>query len=191
MKKKIILFASGNGSNVENICRYFKKNQDIEVSGVYTNNPRAYLIQRLVPFDVKVEVFGRLAFRNGKLLEKIKSKKPDLIILAGFLWKIGIDWLKAFPMNIINIHPALLPLYGGKGMYGYRVHQEVKKNDEKETGITIHYVNEAYDKGQIIFQAKVNIDDKDTPDIIASKVQSLEYANFPKVIQSLLYKDSH
>tara|TARA_A100001011_G_scaffold137953_1_gene145544 strand:+ start:5928 stop:6503 length:576 start_codon:yes stop_codon:yes gene_type:complete len=191
MKKKIIMLASGNGSNVENICRYFQKSKDIEVSGVFTNNPNAYLIKRLIPFEIEVEVFGRIAFINGELLEKIKSKQPDLIVLAGFLWKIGLDWLELFPNNIINIHPALLPMYGGKGMYGHRVHQEVKKNHEKETGITIHYVNEAYDKGQIIFQAKVNLNEKDTPDIIASKVKNLEYANFPKVIQSLLFNSSN
>ena len=123
-------------------------------------------------------------------MSEIKSKKPNLIVLAGFLWKIGSDWVKEFSNKIINIHPALLPKYGGKGMYGTHVHQVVKENRETETGITIHYVNEAYDEGEIIFQAKVTIEIEDSIEIIASKVHELEQANFPKVIQNLLNKDS-
>ena len=134
-------------------------------------------------------MYSKVAFTDGALLSEIKSKKPNLIVLAGFLWKIGSDWVNEFSNKIINIHPALLPKYGGKGMYGKHVHQAVKENHETETGITIHYVNEAYDEGEVIFQAKVTIEKDDSIETIASKVHELEKANFPKVIQNLLNKD--
>ena len=190
MKKRIILFASGNGSNAVNICQYFENVQNIDVTEVYTNNSKARVINKLTFFGIKTNVFNKVAFTDGELLSEIKSKKPNLIVLAGFLWKIGSDWVKEFSNKIINIHPALLPKYGGKGMYGTHVHQVVKENRETETGITIHYVNEAYDEGEIIFQAKVTIEIEDSIEIIASKVHELEQANFPKVIQNLLNKDS-
>ena len=189
MKKRIILFASGNGSNAVNICQYFEHVQNIDVTEVYTNNSKARVINKLTFFGIKTNVFNKVAFTDGELLSEIKSKKPNLIVLAGFLWKIGSDWVKEFSNKIINIHPALLPKYGGKGMYGTHVHQIVKENRETETGITIHYVNEAYDEGEIIFQAKVTIEIEDSIEIIASKVHELEQANFPKVIQNLLNKD--
>ena len=189
MKKRIILFASGNGSNAVNICQYFEHVQNIDVTEVYTNNSKARVINKLTFFGIKTNVFNKVAFTDGELLSEVKSKKPNLIVLAGFLWKIGSDWVKEFSNKIINIHPALLPKYGGKGMYGTHVHQVVKENRETETGITIHYVNEAYDEGEIIFQAKVTIENEDTIEIIASKVHELEQANFPKVIQNLLNKD--
>ena len=189
MKKRIILFVSGNGSNAVNICQYFEHVQNIDVTDVYTNNSKARVINRLTFFGIKTNVFNKVAFTDGELLNEIKLKKPNLIVLAGFLWKIGSDWVKEFSNKIINIHPAILPKYGGKGMYGIHVHQAVKKNHETETGITIHYVNEAYDEGKIIFQAKVAIENEDSIKIIASKVHKLEQANFPKVIQNLLNKD--
>ena len=189
MKKRIILFASGNGSNAVNICQYFENVQNIDVTEVYTNNSKARVINKLTFFGIKTNVFNKVAFTDGELLSEIKSKKPSLIVLAGFLWKIGSDWVKEFSNKIINIHPALLPKYGGKGMYGTHVHQAVKENHETETGITIHYVNEAYDEGEVIFQAKVTIENEDSIEIIASKVHELEQANFPKVIQNLLNKD--
>jgi len=189
MKKRIILFVSGNGSNAVNICQYFEHVQNIDVTDVYTNNSKARVINRLTFFGIKTNVFNKVAFTDGELLNEIKLKKPNLIVLAGFLWKIGSDWVKEFSNKIINIHPAILPKYGGKGMYGTHVHQAVKKNHETETGITIHYVNEAYDEGKIIFQAKVAIENEDSIKIIASKVHKLEQANFPKVIQNLLIKD--
>ena len=189
MKKRIVLFASGNGSNAVNICQYFEHSQNIDVIEVYTNNSKARVINKLTFFGIKTNVFNKVAFTDGELLSEIKSKKPNLIVLAGFLWKIGSDWVKEFSNKIINIHPALLPKYGGKGMYGTHVHQVVKENRETETGITIHYVNEAYDEGEIIFQAKVTIEIEDSIEIIASKVHELEQANFPKVIQNLLNKD--
>lgn len=189
MKKRIILFASGNGSNAVNICQYFEHVKNIDVTEVYTNNSKARVINKLTFFGIKTNVFNKVAFTDGELLSEIKSKKPNLIVLAGFLWKIGSDWVKEFSNKIINIHPALLPKYGGKGMYGTHVHQAVKENHETETGITIHYVNEAYDEGEVIFQAKVTIENEDSIEIIASKVHELEQANFPKVIQNLLNKD--
>ena len=189
MAKKIILFASGNGSNVENICRYFEQDQNIDISGVYSNNSKSKVIDRIKRFGIKTDVFDKTSFTNGDLLNKIKLKDPDLIILAGFLWKLGPDWVKEFQDKIINIHPALLPKYGGKGMYGRHVHVAVKENQEKVTGITIHYVSEAYDEGKVIFQAKVNIETDDSSEVIASKVNRLEHANFPKVIKSLLNKN--
>ena len=137
MKQKIILFASGNGSNAENIFRFFEPHQDVEIAGVYTNNPKAGVITRLQPLKLQVEVFDRNAFQDGSLLSQIQNKQPTLIVLAGFLWKIGKDWVQAFPGKIINIHPALLPKYGGKGMYGQYVHQAVKDNRETETGILL------------------------------------------------------
>ena len=189
MKKRIILFASGNGSNAVNICQYFEHVQNIDVTEVYTNNSKARVINKLTFFGIKTNVFNKVAFTDGELLSEIKSKKPNLIVLAGFLWKIGSDWVNEFSNKIINIHPALLPKYGGKGMYGTYVHQAVKENHETETGITIHYVNEAYDEGEVIFQAKVTIENEDSIETIASKVHELEKANFPKVIQNLLNKD--
>jgi phosphoribosylglycinamide formyltransferase-1 len=189
MKKRIILFASGNGSNAVNICQYFEHVQNIDVTEVYTNNSKARVINKLTFFEIKTNVFNKVAFTDGELLSEIKSKKPNLIVLAGFLWKIGSDWVNEFSNKIINIHPALLPKYGGKGMYGIHVHQAVKENHETETGITIHYVNEAYDEGEVIFQAKVTIENEDSIETIASKVYELEQANFPKVIQNLLNKD--
>lgn len=189
MLKKIILLASGNGSNVENICRFFEHDDNIGVLGVFTNNPKAGVLKRIIPFGVKGIVFDRTRFTNGNLLQEIKALNPDLIVLAGFLWKIGPDWVQAFPSKIINIHPALLPKYGGKGMYGRHIHKAVKENNEHETGITVHYVNEEYDKGDFIFQTTVSLSNQDQESDIANKIQLLEQQHFPKTIASLLYKD--
>ncbi|MCH1433048.1 MAG: phosphoribosylglycinamide formyltransferase [Flavobacteriaceae bacterium] len=186
MNKRIILFASGNGSNVEEICRFFEQDTTVTVSAVLTNKATAGVIKRVNQFGLEAQVFDKTSFTNGTLLKKVEKINPDLIILAGFLWKIGKDWVKAFPNKIINIHPALLPKYGGKGMYGSHVHKAVKVNRELETGITIHYVNEAYDKGATIFQSKVSISNQDTADEIAAKVHQLEHRHFPLVIEQLL-----
>ena len=186
MSKKIILLASGNGSNVENICHFFEQNSEVRILEVFTNNPDAGVLKRIKPFGLSGYIFNKTTFTNGKVLKDIKKKQPDLIILAGFLWKIGVDWIDAFPLKIINIHPALLPKYGGKGMYGSHVHKAVKENNEKETGITIHYVSEAYDKGTFIFQNKVALTATDTIYDIEAKVRALEQKYFPKVINYLL-----
>jgi phosphoribosylglycinamide formyltransferase-1 len=190
MVKKIVLLASGNGSNVENICRFFQQDPTVSVKGVYTNNPKAGVLQRLKAFDMEGKIFDKVSFTNGVLLEEIQQIHPDLIVLAGFLWKMGKVWIQTFPNQIINIHPALLPKYGGKGMYGLHVHQAVSENNEPETGITIHYVNEEYDQGDFIFQKRISISKNDSPTQIAEKVHQLEYDYLPQVIRNLLKKQS-
>ena len=183
----IVLFASGSGTNVENIVNFFKNDQDTQISMILTNNPKAYVIQRAEKLGIPVRVFNRDDFyKNSTIIDLLKKIKPDLIILAGFLWLIPENMIKAFPDKIINIHPALLPKYGGKGMYGSKVHEAVVANKEKESGITIHYVNERYDEGNIIFQAKCEVLPTDTPDDVANKVHGLEYKHFPRVIARLL-----
>ena len=186
MTKKIILLASGSGSNVENICRFFEHNVDIEILGVYTNNPKAGVLNRIKDFGLEGVIFDRDSFVNGILLDEIKSLAPDLIVLAGFLWRIGVDWVETFPTKIINIHPALLPKYGGKGMYGDNIHNLVLKNKEKETGITFHYVNENYDEGEIIAQFKIKIDKFETLNSLKKKISQEELLNYPKIISSFL-----
>jgi len=185
----IVLFASGSGSNVENIVNFFKNDPNINVSMILTNNPKAYVIQRAEKLGIPVRIFNRDDFyKNSAILDLLKEINPDLVVLAGFLWLIPAGLISAFPDRIINIHPALLPKYGGKGMYGSKVHEAVVENGEKESGITIHYVNEKYDEGNIIFQAKCNVLPSDSPDDVAEKVHQLEYEHFPKVIASLLSK---
>ena len=186
MNQKIILFASGNGSNAENIFRFFKNKKNVDVLTVYTNRSKAGIINRFRPLGINVEVFNRKSFINGSLLKNVINQNPDLIILAGFLWKFGSDWIEAFNKKIINIHPSLLPKYGGKGMYGDNVHKAVKENCESETGITIHYINEFYDEGAIIFQEKVKLDKDDNLEDISYKVKKLEHKYFPTVIKDLL-----
>lgn len=185
--KKIVLFASGSGTNVENIVNYFKENQKVEITKVYTNNPNAYVIERCNQLGLPCQVFGRKEFSENLLvLEDLKAIEPDLIVLAGFLWLIPADYVEAFPDKIINIHPALLPKYGGKGMYGQRVHEAVVANHESESGITIHYVNERYDEGNIICQAKCTVNSHDSAEDVANKIHTLEYEFFPKTIKELL-----
>jgi phosphoribosylglycinamide formyltransferase-1 len=187
--KQIILFASGSGSNVENIANYFKLRKDVTISCVLTNKSDAKVIERCNRLEINALYFNRQAFsKSDFVLQMLQSLNPDLIVLAGFLWKIPEPITNAFPNKIINIHPALLPKYGGKGMYGMNVHNAVLENKEPETGITIHYVNAHYDEGAIIHQAKTSISPKDSADDIASKVHQLEYEYFPKVIDDLLFK---
>ena len=186
MSQKIILFASGNGSNAENIFRFFENKKNVDVHTVYTNRSKAGIINRFEPLGINVEVFNRKSFINGSLLKNVINQNPDLIILAGFLWKFGSDWIEAFDKKIINIHPSLLPKYGGKGMYGDHVHKAVKENSESETGITIHYINEFYDEGAIIFQEKVKLNKDDNLEDISYKVKKLEHKYFPTVINNLL-----
>ena len=186
MNQKIILFASGNGSNAENIFRFFEKNNNVHVLTVYTNNSKAGVINRFKTLGINVEVFNRKSFISGSLLKNVINQNPDLIILAGFLWKFGSDWIEAFNKKIVNIHPSLLPKYGGIGMYGDNVYKAVKENCESETGITIHYINEFYDEGAIIFQEKVKLDKDDNLEDISYKVKKLEHKYFPTVIKDLL-----
>ena len=185
--KKVVLFASGNGTNVERIAEYFAESPRVEVSMVFTNNPRAGVLKRALKAGLPSLVFSRDDFyRTSKIIDRLKDINPDLIVLAGFLWLVPDELIKAFPRKIINIHPALLPKYGGKGMYGGYVHQAVIGNGEKESGITIHYVNEKYDDGQIIFQSSFKLSENETPQSLAEKIHRQEYEHFPKVIERLL-----
>ena len=185
--KRLVILASGSGSNAENIYSYFKEGSTAEVAAILTNKKTAKVLERAERLGIPAYYFNRQAFSgSNSIVNVIEGLRPDLIVLAGFLWKIPTALITAFPNKIINIHPALLPKYGGKGMYGSKVHEAVKENSESETGITIHYVNENYDEGAIIFQAKTAIDSSDTVDEIAQKVHELEYEHFPKVIEKLL-----
>ncbi|TVZ15957.1 phosphoribosylglycinamide formyltransferase [Maribacter sp. MAR_2009_72] len=185
--KKIILFASGSGSNVENIANYFKLRNDVTICCVLTNKSDAKVIDRCNRLGLNALYFNRQAFsKSDFILNMLRSLEPDLIVLAGFLWKIPEAITQSFPNKIINIHPALLPKYGGKGMYGMNVHNAVKEHNEQETGITIHYVNANYDEGAIIKQVNVELLPNDSPEDIAAKVHQLEYEYFPKVIDNLL-----
>lgn len=185
---KIAIFASGSGSNAENIHQYFANNSEIEVSLVVTNNKNAFVLERAKRLEIEtlVVVKSELHKMPKKLIDKLKREKIDWIILAGFLLLIPESLIKAYPRKIINIHPALLPKFGGKGMYGDFVHHAVYEAGEKQSGITIHYVNEQYDEGNIIFQEKTPLHKSDTPDIIKQKVQALEYENYPKVIEKII-----
>lgn len=185
--KKIAIFASGSGTNAENIIKYFDKNKFIEVDSLWSNNPSAYALTRAASLGVDTFVFNRKQlYESGKVHSTLKEHKIDLIVLAGFLWLIPDDMINDF--TIINIHPALLPKYGGKGMYGIKVHQAVVASGDKETGISIHYVNDKYDEGEIIFQAKCSVKPDDTPEKIAHKIHKLEYKYFPEVIEKILMK---
>ncbi|MGV9002692.1 phosphoribosylglycinamide formyltransferase [Flavobacterium sp.] len=184
--KKIVMFASGNGSNVENIIRYFKNNSNVSVVGIFSNNQHAKVLERGKNHGILSESFTKTELNNDLFLKKIEDLNPDLIILAGFLLKFPDAILNAFPNKVINIHPALLPKYGGKGMYGNHVHQAILENKEAETGITIHFVNENYDEGELILQQKISIKDCTTFEEIAAKVHELEHEHFPAVIEKLL-----
>jgi phosphoribosylglycinamide formyltransferase-1 len=189
-KKRIALFASGSGSNAENIIRYFKNHPTIEVVKLYSNNPEAFALTRASSLNVSSSVFTREAYKdpNG-LIKEIEALSIDYIILAGFLWLIPSHFVNAYPNAIINIHPALLPKFGGKGMYGMFVHQAVKDAKEKETGITIHLVNEHYDEGKPLFQASCKVESADTPEQIAEKVHQLEYLHFPEQIENYILQN--
>ena len=185
--KRIVIFASGSGTNAENLIRYFQAGKKATVVQVLSNNPQAQVLERAKNLKVSAIAFNRIAFsQTNDVLNILKASEPDLIILAGFLWKMPEIILEAFPKKIINIHPALLPKYGGKGMYGKFVHEAVVANKENQTGITIHYINENYDEGAIIFQASCNILSNDKADDVAAKIHELEMEHFPKVVEKLL-----
>lgn len=185
--KKIVIFASGSGSNAENIILHFKDNQYVNVVAVLSNNPNAKVLKKAEQHNVPTLVFDRKQLSDGFVSEKVNKIQPDLIVLAGFLWKFPDTIVHQYPNKIINIHPALLPKYGGKGMYGMKVHQSVLENKEKQTGISIHYVNEHYDEGGVIFQKNVAIENCTTPEEIAKKVHDLEQKYFPEVIEKILF----
>lgn len=184
---RIAIFASGSGSNAENIANYFYTNSNIIIDSIYTNKSDAFVIDRAKKLSIPSYYFPNQDFRQGDaLLAKLQERNIDFIVLAGFLLRIPENILGEFPNKILNIHPALLPKYGGKGMYGDRVHQAVKESGDKESGITIHYVNECYDEGVPVFQAKCEVLQNDSADDIAQKVHILEYENFPKVIEDVI-----
>ena len=185
--KTIVVFASGSGTNAEKIISYFEKVENVSVIKIYTNNPKAGVIRRADTLGVATRVFDRKAYKQQVLVELLEQN-PSLIVLAGFLWKIPQTYIEAFPNKIINIHPALLPKYGGKGMYGAYVFQAIVDNNEPETGITIHYVNEYYDEGAIIFQAKTALEPSDTAAEVAQKTHRLEHRHFAPQIYQLLQK---
>lgn len=181
---KIVIFASGSGTNAENIIKYFKNNKKIEIALLLSNNKNAFVIERAAKLNVETRIFDRSTFKEtNEIILLLKEKNIDFIILAGFLWLIPKNLISAFNNKIINIHPALLPKYGGKGMYGIHVHNAVIDNEEKESGISIHNVNEKYDDGALIFQAKCKIELDDTAESLAQKIHKLEYEHFPKIIE--------
>ncbi|KJD36614.1 phosphoribosylglycinamide formyltransferase [Tamlana sedimentorum] len=185
--KRVVIFASGSGSNAENLIKFFHNSDNVSVIQVLTNNPHAKVLERAKKLKVSAFSFNKIAFtQTSDVLNFLKVAKPDLIVLAGFLWKFPEFILKEFENKVINVHPALLPKFGGKGMYGMNVHEAVVKNKEIETGITIHYVNENYDEGAIIFQAKCDVSPSDTAEDVAVKIHELEMKHFPKVVQKLL-----
>ncbi|MCT4604249.1 MAG: phosphoribosylglycinamide formyltransferase [Marinifilum sp.] len=184
---KIALFASGSGTNVENIALYFKDKPNVDIACVLTNNPNAFVLKRAEKLEIPSLVFSKSDFKDTtKVVDYLRDMQVDFIVLAGFLWLIPNGLLQEFPNKIINIHPALLPKYGGKGMYGMNVHKAVVENNETESGITIHWVSEKYDEGEVVFQAKCKVENTDTPEDVAEKIHKLEYQHFPKVIEQLL-----
>ncbi len=187
--KRIVIFASGSGSNAENIIKYFQNSNIATVTHVLCNNEQAMVFERCERLNVDVSLFDKENFTKEDTVLNFLHVEADIIILAGFLWRIPTKIVAAFPNKIINIHPALLPKYGGKGMYGMNVHKAVKENKDTETGITIHYVNENYDEGAIIFQAKTELANTDTTADIASKIHLLEQEHFPKVIEKIILKN--
>jgi len=184
MVKKVIILASGGGTNAQNIIQYFKEHDKINVHSVLCNRKEAEVYERVNALGIHCQWFD--ASNDLVLVKYMKEFQPDLIVLAGYLKKIPNVLVQHYPKKIINIHPALLPKYGGKGMYGMHVHKAVKAAGETQSGITIHYVNEHYDDGGVILQKAVPLDPQDNPSEIGAKVQQLEYAHFPKVIEQLL-----
>jgi len=185
--KRIVIFASGSGSNAENLIKFFHNSDTASVIQVLTNNPHAKVLDRCKKLNVSALSFNRIAFSKSEdVLNILEVSQPDLIVLAGFLWKFPDFILEKFENKVINIHPALLPKYGGKGMYGMHVHDAVVKNKETETGITIHYVNENYDEGAIIFQEKCKVLPTDSAEDVAKKIHLLEMEHFPLIVNKLL-----
>ncbi len=186
---RIAIFASGSGSNAENLAEYYRNRQDIGISIIISNKRDAYVHERARKLGIPSYTFSKAEFDEGSaVLDILREYKADFIVLAGFLLKVSQPLLDAYPRRIVNIHPALLPKYGGKGMYGDRVHREVVAAGETKSGITIHYVNEHYDEGDIIFQATCDLQQGDTPEDVAIKVHQLEYAHFPEVIAAVAKK---
>jgi phosphoribosylglycinamide formyltransferase-1 len=189
---QVAIFASGNGSNAEQLVNYFKNNTVITVNSIYSNKKNAKVLERANNLKVPTFVFNREDFyESGKVLGQLKDRGIDYIILAGFLWLIPANIVASFRGRIINIHPALLPKYGGKGMYGNNVHEAVLRNNDKESGITIHLVDEKYDNGNIIYQASCPVNFDDTPESLAQRVHQLEYDYFPGVVEKYILENTN
>ena len=184
----VALFASGEGTNAENLINYFSASKEVKIKLVVSNNPEAGVIRRAESHKKNIQLISKQALANytDQIIDFLQTEKVDLIVLAGFLLKIPEKLIQAFPKRIINIHPALLPKHGGKGMYGIHVHRAVIKSKEKESGITAHYVNEEYDKGAIILQVLCKVDEQDTAETLADKVHELEYFYFPKAVEQVI-----
>lgn len=184
---KIAIFCSGSGSNAQKIIEYFQEHKSAEVVLLLSNNKNAYALERAKSLGVPTRLFDKAQFSQSQIIvNELKELGVNWIILAGFLWLVPENLIEAYPNSIVNIHPALLPSYGGKGMYGMYVHEAVVKAKEKESGISIHMVNKEYDKGTIVFQAKCFLTDEDTAETLAKKIQALEHEHFPKVIDALI-----
>lgn len=186
--KRLALFASGSGTNVENIARYFDGHAEISVELILCNNPSAGVIERANRLGIPIRLFDRQQFRSGEVRSWLEEARIDWVILAGFLWLVPKELVEAFPNRILNIHPALLPSYGGKGMYGDRVHEAVVAANETQSGITIHLVNEHYDEGNTVFQASFPVEPGDTAAEVARKCHELEYKHYPPVIEEAVLK---
>ena len=184
--KRLSIFVSGNGTNLQRIAEYFLEDWEVKIENVVCNNPKAYAIERAKKLKIPVRMIDKEEFHGEAFVKELQDLGVDLIVLAGFLWKIPEALVKAFPKKIVNIHPALLPKYGGKGFYGEHVHEAVVAAREPFSGITVHYVNELYDSGEIIMQAHVALDEKETPDTLATKIHQLEQAYFPVAIEQVL-----
>lgn len=185
--KRIAVFASGSGSNAENIVKFFRNNDLARVTIILSNKKDAYVLERAQQLGVPSISFNREDFYNSnKIVRTLEEQEIDMVVLAGFLWLVPQSLIDKYDGRIVNIHPALLPKYGGKGMFGMNVHNAVVAEKETETGITIHYVNGRYDEGNVIFQAKVSVNSSDTPEMVADKVHHLEYEHFPKIVEKLI-----
>ena len=187
--KNIVVFASGSGSNAVKIYEYFSDLNNVNIVSLYCNNPNAKVLKRFKTFNIDTVLFSKNDLKNNTVLNSLKKVNPDLIVLAGFLLKIPKDITNFFKNKIINIHPALLPLYGGKGMYGENIHKAVIKNKDKTSGLTIHYVNDKYDDGAIIFQKTIRLEPCETPLSLSKKILDQEHINYPVEIEKLLTSD--
>jgi phosphoribosylglycinamide formyltransferase 1 len=191
-KQKIAVFASGSGTNFENLATYFHAHSHIVVDCLVVNNSNAFAVERAKKLNITTfEFLTKEEFVSGKVTELLKSREIRWVVLAGFLWLIPPSLIQAFPNRIINIHPALLPKFGGKGMYGLKVHQAVKDSGESSTGITIHLVNEKYDEGEILFQAACPVQSTDSAEDIAHRIHNLEYRYYPQVVEEQIRKESN
>lgn len=187
MKRKLVIFASGSGSNAVNVCTQFKLHPKITVAALFCNNPNAGVIAKMEAMGIPVELFNRETFKQEtSFLALLQKYQPDMLALLGFLWKVPDYLVQAYPKKIINLHPALLPKFGGKGMYGHHVHEAVKAANETETGITLHWVNAHYDEGEIIAQFTCALNQQDTAESIAQKIHVLEQAHVPQVIEQAM-----